>query len=73
VFDRARPALAVASDGAVMPTPREVGGAPWAAVIERGTYGPDAPGEGAVRAAERALGGGEATANDGSDAVDAVN
>lgn len=81
VFDRARPALAAAAEGAVIPTPREAVGAtlvagreaPWVDVLERGAYGPDAPDAQTVRAVERALGGGEATANDASDAVDAVN
>ncbi|MDO9018830.1 MAG: hypothetical protein Q8S73_22545 [Deltaproteobacteria bacterium] len=81
LFDRARPALSAAADGAVMPTPREAVGAtllagqeaPWVALLERGAYGPEAPDAQTVVAVERALGGGEATSNDGSDAVDAVN
>jgi hypothetical protein len=81
VFDRARPALSAASEGTVIPTPREAVGAtlvagrsaPWVDVLERGAYGPEAPDEQTVRALERALGGEEVTANDASDAVDAVN
>jgi len=81
LFDRARPALTAAADGAVMPTPREAVGAtlvagqtaPWVALVEHGAYGPEAPNAQSVHAVERALGGGEAAANDGSDAVDVVN
>lgn len=81
LFDRARPALTAAADGVVMPTPREAVGAtlvagrtaPWVALLERGAYGPEAPDAQTVHAVERALGGGEAAANDASDAVDAVN
>ena len=81
VFDRARPALAAAADGSMIPTPREAVGAmlvagrhaPWVDVLERGSYGPDVPDARTVRTLERALGGVEVAANDASDAVDAVN
>ena len=81
VFDRARPTLAAAASGSVIPTPREAVGAmpvagreaPWVGVLERGSYGPEAPDAQTVRALERALGGVEVAANDASDSVDAMN